>query len=151
MSEVGNSELAERAWIHMSSLVFSNERRHMVSKALGMSFARAKALRRIAARPMPMGELATLLGIDPPYMTLVVDDLEERGLVQRRDHPEDRRAKLVVATEQGLAAAQLAQRILDEPPASLRALSADELTTLERVLARAAGAVDVTTSDGART
>ena len=40
----------------------------------------ADALRRIAASPMTMGELAAILGIDAPYMTLVVDDLERQGV-----------------------------------------------------------------------
>jgi DNA-binding MarR family transcriptional regulator len=148
---MSSADAAERAWVHMSSLVLDNERRRKVAEALGMSFGRAKALRRIAARPMPMGELALLLGIDPPYMTLVVDDLEDRGLVLRRDHPDDRRAKLVVATEQGLAAAQLAERILDEPPTNLLALSSDELVTLEGILAKMVPSDVEGSNKGART
>ena len=151
MSDAEVSDLAERVVAHMSSLVLDNDRRQRVSEALGMSFGRAKALRRIAVRSMPMGEFALLLGIDPPYMTLVVDDLEERGLVARKDHPSDRRVKLVVATEEGLAAAQLAERILDEPPASLLALSVPELVALESILAKvAAGVSEATALDDGR-
>jgi len=139
VSESRPLESAERIWVNMSSLVLDNERRHNVSKLLGMSLGRVQALRRIASASMPMGELALLLGIDPPYMTLVVDDLEGRGFVQRRDHPIDRRAKLVVATERGLAAAQEADRILDDPPQSLLALSDDELAALDGLLAKVAG------------
>jgi len=139
MSDVGDArtaDLAERVWIKMSALVLDNERRHKVSRALGMSIGRVQALRRIAASPMPMGELALLLGIDPPYMTLVVDDLEARGFVERRDHPTDRRAKIVVATERGLAVAHEADQILDEPPEGLLTLSYEELIVLEAALGK---------------
>lgn len=144
MSDAERLDPAERIWSLVSFLVLDDERRRRVVDALGMSFGRAKALRRIAARSMPMGELALLLGIEPPYMTLVVDDLQERELVVRMDHPTDRRAKLVVATEQGMVMAREAERILDEPLKGLLALSSDELATLEDLLAKVvagAGAV----------
>jgi DNA-binding MarR family transcriptional regulator len=131
---------AVEAWTLMSRLVLDNERRRHVSDALGMSFGRIKALRRIAARPMPMGELAALLGMDPPYLTIVVDDLQKQGLVERRPHPTDRRAKLVVATRQGKRAAGRAETILGTPPAELVALSdgdADQLVRILRHIAQA--------------
>jgi len=90
-------DAASRAWSIMSDLVLDNERRREVSDALGLSFGRIRALRRIAASPITMGEVAAALGIDAPYATLVVDELERQGLVERRPHPTDRRVKLVVA------------------------------------------------------
>ena len=98
-----------------------------------------KALRRIAGRPMPMRELAGLLGMDPPNLTPVIDDLERSGLVERQPHPTDRRVKVVVATPNGVALARRAEKILDRPPAGLLDLPADELETLARILARARG------------
>ena len=118
----------------MCDLVLDNERRREVSEALGLSFGRIKALRRIARAPMTMGELAAELGIDAPYATLVVDELEGEGLVERRLHPSDRRVKLVTCTTQGAAAARLANKILDRPPAALAGLSGPELETLARIL-----------------
>jgi DNA-binding MarR family transcriptional regulator len=82
----------------MADLVLDNERRREVSEEVGLSFGKIRALRRIAGRPMPMSELAALLGVDPPNLTTVVDDLERAGLVERQAHPTDRRVKLVVAT-----------------------------------------------------
>jgi DNA-binding MarR family transcriptional regulator len=64
----------------------------------------------------------------------MVDDLERRGLVRRKPHPEDRRAKLVQLTGAGRAAAARAEAILDEPPAALRDLPAEELATLLHAL-----------------
>ena len=73
------AELAARAWQAMRALVLDRyDRRKKVCDALGMSFIRAKALRRIVDGPMTMRELAAALGTDPPYTTVVVDDLERR-------------------------------------------------------------------------
>jgi DNA-binding MarR family transcriptional regulator len=101
-----------------------------------LPFARVRALRRIAVSPMTLGELAAALGIDPPNCTTVVDDLEERGLVERRPHPTDRRSKLVATTAQGTKLAKRAQSVLDRPPAALQNLTRDDLRALADVLAR---------------
>jgi len=94
---------AREVWLLMSDLVLDNMRRRPVAEALGMSFGRARALRRLARRPQSMRELATALGIDPPNATVVVDELERQGLVVRQPHPTDRRAKVVDATPKGRA------------------------------------------------
>src|SRR5215471_11672715 len=93
--------IAREVWSLICDLVLDNERRREVSDALGISFGRARAVRRLARQPMSMGELAGALGIDPPNATTVVDDLESLGLVRRRPHPTDRRAKVVEATPRG--------------------------------------------------
>jgi len=125
---------AREVWLLMSDLVLDNERRREVADALGMSFGRARTVRRLARRPMTMGELATALGIDPPNATVVVDDLESLGLVRRRPHPTDRRAKLVEATRKGKDLARRADAILATPPRALDALDADDLEALRRIL-----------------
>ena len=122
----------------MSDLVLDNERRREVAEAVGMSFGRTRAVRRLARRPMSMGELAEALGIDPPNATAVVDDLEDQGLVRRRPHPTDRRAKVVEATRKGKELARRADAILATPPPALAALDADDLETLRRILERVA-------------
>jgi DNA-binding MarR family transcriptional regulator len=128
------SQEAREAWMLMSNLVLDNNRRREVSEALGISFARARALRRVARRPMSMGELAAALGIDPANATTVVDDLESSGLVRRRPHPTDRRAKLVEATRKGKGMARRADAILGTPPPALAALGVDDLEELRRML-----------------
>ncbi len=127
-------DAASRVWSIMSDLVLDNERRREVSDALGLSFGRIRALRRIAASPMTMGEVAAALGIDAPYATLVVDELERQGLVERRPHPTDRRVKLVATTARGTAAARRANEILGRPPAGLATLAGPELEELARIL-----------------
>jgi len=120
----------------MADLVLNNERRREVSEQVGLSFGKIRALRRIARRPMPMSELASLLSVDPPNLTALVDDLEAAGLVERQAHATDRRVKLVVATSDGAALAHQADEILARPPASLCALHADDLESLVRILAQ---------------
>jgi DNA-binding MarR family transcriptional regulator len=131
-----DEELTRRAWRAMSDLVLDQDRKHAVSDALGLSFARVRALRRLAPQPLTLRTLAEQLAADPPYVTLMVDDLQERGLVRRMPHPEDRRAKLVELTAAGRAAAARADAILDEPPAALRDVPAEDLAALLRVLER---------------
>ena len=132
-------DLARRAWRAMSDVVLDHDRKIAVSEALGLSWARVLALRRLAAQPLTQRALAERLAADPPYVTLMVDDLEERGLVRRMPHPEDRRAKLVELTRSGRAAAARADAILDEPPAALRDVPAEDLAAVLRVLERLAG------------
>lgn len=127
---------AREAWQAMADLVLDNERRKDVSERVGLSFGKIRALRRIARRPIRMRELAALLGVDPPNLTPLVDDLEHSGLVERQAHPTDRRVKLVVATPKGKALARQAEEILERPPAGLLELPADELEALLRILAR---------------
>jgi DNA-binding MarR family transcriptional regulator len=132
-----DTDLARRAWRAMSELVHHQDRKVAVSAALGVSWARVLLLRLLAAEPKTLRAIAEWLAADAPYVTLMVDDLEQRGLVRRRPHPEDRRAKLVQLTAAGRAAAARAETILDEPPAALRDVPAKDLATLLRVLERA--------------
>ncbi len=125
---------AREVWSLMSDLVLDNQRRREVSDALGVSFGRTRAVRRLARQPMSMREFATAMGIDPPNATVVVDDLESLGLVRRRPHATDRRAKIVEATRKGKDMARRANAILATPPRALTALGADELETLRRIL-----------------
>jgi DNA-binding MarR family transcriptional regulator len=128
------SATARAVWLLISDLVLDNERRREVSEALGISFARARALRRLARKPMSMSELAAALGIDPANATAVVDELESLKLARRRPHPTDRRAKVVEATRKGKDMARRADAILATPPPALSALGTDDLEALRRIL-----------------
>jgi len=103
---------AYRAHAAMQKLVLQQrDVRGAVEEATGISFGRARALRRLVYGPLRMSELAARLGWDKPYTTTVVDDLEERGLVTRNVVPDDRRAKMVETIEKtrGIQAAELAR------------------------------------------
>jgi DNA-binding MarR family transcriptional regulator len=58
------------------------------------------ALRSVEG-PMPMKDLANCMEIDPSYVTLVADRLEQLGLIERQPHPTDRRVKNLVLTAKG--------------------------------------------------
>jgi DNA-binding MarR family transcriptional regulator len=133
-----DADLARRAWRAMSDVVLDHDRKVAVSEALGLSWTRVLALRRLVAQPLTLRGLAERLSADPPYVTLMVDDLEKRGLVRRMPHPEDRRAKLVELTATGRAEAARADAMLDEPPAALRDVPAEDLAVLLRVVERLA-------------
>ena len=126
--------LATRVWEAMRTLVLASDHRDEVCAALGMSSFRVKVLRRVAQEPVTMGVLAERLGSDPPYVSVVVDDLVRRGLMARTGHPDDRRRKIVSVTAAGARAAAQAERLLATPPAALVELSTAELAGLARIL-----------------
>ena len=128
---------ARHAWRLMRTLMFEvHEGRHEVAETLQMSYIRAKALMRLASGPRTMRELAAKLSTDAPYTSVVIDDLERRGLVERRPHPDDRRVKIVSITPAGAAAAAIAERIQSQPPAAFDKLGAADAATLERILSQ---------------
>jgi DNA-binding MarR family transcriptional regulator len=55
-----------------------------------------------AAGSMPMGKLADALDVSVASTTGIVDRMEQRGLVERRHNPDDRRVVLVHPTAVGL-------------------------------------------------
>lgn len=77
-------------------------------------------------------DLAGTLGLDPSQVVLLVDELAESGLVERRPSASDRRTKLVVATEAGRTLRTEAVREVD---AAVTAQLAD-LTGTEQYLLR---------------
>lgn len=77
--------------------------------ALGLTGAQATALREMTG-PMTMRELAERMSCEPSNATFVVDKLEKQGLIERRAHPTDRRARHLVLTAQGT---QLRERLLE--------------------------------------
>jgi DNA-binding MarR family transcriptional regulator len=82
----------------------------------------------------PMSTLANAFGCDASTMTWLVDRLEERGLVERRMLPTDRRVKAVALTPDGAdMKANLMERMF-EPPEELLTLDRSELEGLREVL-----------------
>ena len=71
-----------------------------VAAEAGLSPGQLRALVTLQA-PAPMRELATRMACDPSNVTGLVDGLERRGLVTRQPHPEDRRVKQLVFTDEG--------------------------------------------------
>ena len=132
---------AEHAWQILQSLVMERlgDWRRKVSEATGLPFNRVRALRRLKNEPRTLVELAQDMGTDAPAATVLINDLEARGLVERRPHPENRRAKLVSLTPAGREVIAAMRKIKDPPPAMLAELPADDLAQLRRILERMTG------------
>jgi DNA-binding MarR family transcriptional regulator len=90
-----------------------------------------------------MGSLAQSFRCDASTMTWLVDRLEERGLVERRMLPNDRRVKAVALTPLGVKTkAELTERLY-EPPAALLSLDRGALEGLLAALAKIRGSTPV--------
>ena len=110
-----------------------HDRRADVAAQLGTSFVR---LKRSASWPATCDH-AGVLGAARrrcPYTTVVVDDLESRGLVVRQPDPEDRRRKIVAVTPAGRRLARQAGELLDDPPEALLELPPKDLAHLDRIM-----------------
>jgi MarR family transcriptional regulator, transcriptional regulator for hemolysin len=72
-------------------------------------------------------ELARIAGIDKTTMVVTLDELEAAGLAERRPSPEDRRARVIVVTDEGRRLVREAQQIVTRIQEDvLETLSADE-------------------------
>jgi DNA-binding MarR family transcriptional regulator len=71
-----------------------------VAEELGITPTQVVALRELSD-PITARELATRMSCEPSNATFVLDRLEQQSLIQRRPHPTDRRAKLIVLTPAG--------------------------------------------------
>jgi DNA-binding MarR family transcriptional regulator len=85
-------------------------------------------------------DLAEVLGLDPSQVVLLVDELAESGLVERRPSETDRRTKLVVATTAGRELRSEAVRQVDAAvTAQLTDLTGTEQYLLRDLLGRLVG------------
>jgi DNA-binding MarR family transcriptional regulator len=108
--------------------------------ALELTRPHAGVLRAIAAQPgLSQQELATVLAVLPSRLVVLVDQLEERGFIERRDHPEDRRVYALYLTQRGAQAmAEIGRVATAHNEALCAALSADEQARLVEMLGRIA-------------
>lgn len=101
----------------------------------GLSLQGYKLMRGLENSDRSMREISDVLHVSPRTVTDMIDGLEARGLVARRDHPADRRVTLVHLTEAGrkqLAAATAgAERTAR---AAVEGLNEADQQTLRRLL-----------------
>jgi DNA-binding MarR family transcriptional regulator len=102
--------------------------------------AHVGSLRVIAASAgSSQQEVANRLGMFPSRLVALVDELQERGLVERLEHPRDRRIYVLELTTRGKQVLQSVGRVArDHQDALLAALSTDERTLLASLLLRVA-------------
>jgi DNA-binding MarR family transcriptional regulator len=102
----------------------------------GLTEAQTRALRVISRYEQPrMADLAQALEVVPRSITSMVDTLETAGFVARQPDATDRRATLVLLTEQGHEVLRQVGRMRAEAAEQLIAkLSGDEQEELRRLL-----------------
>ena len=135
---MSRNPVADQVWRSMSTLVLDNKdrwRRAVVDRT-GLPFSRIRILRRLASQPMTVKEVAEAATIDAPAATVAVNDLEARGLVVRRPHPDNRRCKLVSLTDAGRDVIAVLDDTDDPAPQMLASLDDQDLQALREILGR---------------
>ena len=88
-----------------------------------------------AARQIPITRLADMLDIRPNVATGIVQRLVERGLIERREEPSDRRVRILSVTDQGQALLdELGRIILGKERGLLERLSDQQLIQLRDLM-----------------
>jgi MarR family 2-MHQ and catechol resistance regulon transcriptional repressor len=93
----------------------------------GSDFAVLEAL--LHKGPLPVNEIGKKVLLTSGSITVAVDRLEAKGLVERRAHDTDRRARIVHLTKEGR---KLITRIYADHAADMEQLTAVSLTRSER-------------------
>lgn len=97
------------------------------ANAHGLTLTQARVLGFASCEPLSQRALAARFGCDPSNISVIVDRLVERALVERRPDPRDGRVKLIAATDAG---GELANRCCQDREwlgPALDGLTADEL------------------------
>jgi DNA-binding MarR family transcriptional regulator len=76
------------------------------------------------------------LMVHPTSVTNIVDRLEAQGLVERHDHPTDRRTTLCQITDEGRAVAEQATEAVTEVRLGIEGLSERDVDELVRLLGK---------------
>lgn len=131
--------LSRELWALLRDLLeIQPPRLKAISDEFGLVPPLAIALRQLASsQPMRMGELAAAMDSDKSTVTWMADRLEQRGLVERRTDPADRRVTLLALTEAGERVNRDLEARMSEPPPALAELSGDDQRALRDVLRRA--------------
>ena len=93
----------------------------------GSDFAILEAL--LHKGPLPINEIGKKILLTSGSITTAVDRLEDKGLVERRAHGTDRRAKVVHLTKDGK---KLITRVYTDHAVDMEQLAAASLTKKER-------------------
>ena len=93
----------------------------------GSDFAVLEAL--LHKGPLPVNEIGKKVLLTSGSITVAVDRLEDRGLVERRAHGTDRRARVVHLTKEGR---KLIARAFERHAADMEQLASSSLTVTER-------------------
>lgn len=134
------AELATRAWRLL--LGVGQRRLDAMTEAMeemGLSKVMGQFLGAVCQSPPgPTNQLATRFGVDPGWVTDIVDRLEARGDLVRRPSPDDRRVKILEVTDAGRDTFETLEARFAAPPRGLLDVPRDDLLTLLRIAERLA-------------
>ena len=131
-------ELARHAW----RLLMTAAQRHLETTSheiehLGMSKVMAAFLDALTTMPTgPTNQLATRFGVNPAWVTDIVDRLEARGDVIRCVSPDDRRVKLLELTDAGRSTYVQLEALFATPPPELLDAPIEDLRAFARIAER---------------
>lgn len=135
------AELATRAWRLL--LGVGQRRLDAMTEAIegmGLSKVTAQFLGAVCQSPPgPTNQLATHFGVDPGWVTDIVDRLEARGELVRRPSADDRRVKILEVTEAGRETFRSLEAMFATPPPELLDAPREDLLALVRIAERLAG------------
>lgn len=128
----------DHAWQRLVALVMDSrwDWRRKMSEAAGLPFSRVRALDRLRRGPLTLRALSEVVGTDPPATTVIVNDLESRGLVMRQTHPDDKRAKIVSLTPEGRRVLRSARAVTEKAPVAFDELTDGDVAELNRIVER---------------
>jgi DNA-binding MarR family transcriptional regulator len=138
--------LARRAW----GLLMGAGQRHLETvtagiEEMGLSKVMAQFLAALCQSPPgPTNQLATRFGVDPGWVTDIVDRLEARGQLVRRPSTEDRRVKILEVTEAGRETFRSMEALFATPPPELIDAPREDLLALVRIAERLPRTTQVT-------
>jgi DNA-binding MarR family transcriptional regulator len=110
--------------------------RERVGQVVGTGRGKVRVLMQLEKQSLSLGDIAEALQVDRPYATVLVNQLEEIGLVERTPDPTDRRRKVVALTAAGRRAMREARDVLTTPPPQLAELDRADLKRLGAILAK---------------
>ena len=108
-------------------------------KPFDLSFARFEMLALLSFTregALPMASATARLQVHPTSVSSIVDRLEQAGLVERSQHPTDRRATMLTLTDAGRTVVENASAVLNTTVFAEPGLDDDEGIELVRILAR---------------
>jgi DNA-binding MarR family transcriptional regulator len=119
----------------------SSRRFHKALEPEGLHPRHFGVMTMVAAQPgMSQQQLHEKTAIDPSSMVAVIDELQSRGLAERRQNPGDRRARTIYLTDQGEQTLKRIRGLAAELQREFfAALSADERRELHALLRKLAG------------
>src|SRR3979490_1361227 len=134
--------LAAAAWRELFDIIIATaDHRGRVLEQLGLTPNDSRALGGLDPQlARTMRSLAEEWRCDASTATWIVDRLQQRGLVERRSDPRDRRITLVALTTRGVKTKAQLMRGIYEPPPELQRLPDNPLTAPPDAAAKARGA-----------